>query len=158
MGFFSSLKEGWYYAQHLRENEKMFKGWEKEHEAERKIFSQRYGQEFDRYQIEEIKDGIKDGVDVDLYADAKWDELQMCEIRCGLKKGLNGDFINELNPKMTGEEMNGIIKLQVEDNQLQQQSAIQARKASECANLQEFRNQEQQKMATKSMGGIDFGL
>ncbi len=184
MGFFSSLKEGWYYAQHLREEEKESKAFSKKLEAQHNAICKQFNQDFDTFQTTQIQEGIDKGVDVSVYADKKfnflqmeeicygltrgvdvqlyanpkWSHEQMSSIVCGLSDGLNGEFINELNPNMSSEDMHKIINQRVEENKFQQQSALQARKASEQANLQEYRNQEQQKMATKSMCGLDFGL
>ena len=44
---------------------------------------------FDRMQLEEIREGIKNGVDVSIYADEKYIFLQMAEIRKGLENGID---------------------------------------------------------------------
>lgn len=45
--------------------------------------------EFDKYQIDEIKKGIKNSIDVSKYADPKFNDEQMEQIRLGLEEGLD---------------------------------------------------------------------
>ncbi|MBQ9233942.1 MAG: DUF342 domain-containing protein [Lachnospiraceae bacterium] len=53
-------------------------------------------QGFDRMQLEEIENGLKSGVDVDIYADTKYMFPQMTEIRKGLEQGIDIEpYLNE---------------------------------------------------------------
>lgn len=53
-------------------------------------------QGFDRMQLEEIENGLRSGVDVDVYADTKYMFLQMTEIRKGLEQGIDiSPYLNE---------------------------------------------------------------
>lgn len=59
-------------------------------ELNRENFTSKYSPEvFDELQLQEIKMGIKSGVDVDTYADPSFFFLQMKEIRLGLEHGID---------------------------------------------------------------------
>ena len=59
--------------------------------------------EFDSSQMEQIRYGLEDGLDISKYADPKFDWEQMKEIRLGLKEGL--DVSKYTDPKFDGEQM-----------------------------------------------------
>ena len=62
--------------------------------------------EFDVWQMREIRRGLQDGLDVSIYADPKFDVWQMREIRFGLKNGL--DVSIYAKPEFDWEEMREI--------------------------------------------------
>lgn len=62
--------------------------------------------DFDKEQLEEIKKGLRSGLDISWYADPKFDDFQMCEIRDGLEKGL--DVSQYADPKFDWKQMKSI--------------------------------------------------
>ena len=59
--------------------------------------------EFDKDQIDEIKKGIKNSIDISAYADPKFSWSQMSQIRQGLEEGL--DVTKYANPKFDDSQM-----------------------------------------------------
>lgn len=64
--------------------------------------------DFNENQKEQIRYGLKNGLDVTVYAKSIYDWAQMEEIRLGLEKGL--DISSYLNPGISWEEMQKIRK------------------------------------------------
>ena len=62
---------------------------------------------FNKYQLEEIKLGLKDNLDVNLYANPRFSAGQMELIRQGIKKGL--DIKHYANPKFYEGQMRQIV-------------------------------------------------
>ena len=64
--------------------------------------------EFDEWQMREIREGLKSGVDITQYADPKFNHWQMEQIRYGLESGV--DISKYANPKFDDEKMEKIRK------------------------------------------------
>lgn len=64
--------------------------------------------DFDEYQINQIRKGLKQGLDVSVYADPRYSKWQMDQIRRGLEEGL--DVSTYANPKYDSEKMEKIRK------------------------------------------------
>jgi len=71
--------------------------------------------EFDNWQMEEIRKGLESSLDVTIYANSEFSGFQMSQIRIGLEQGIN--IYTYLNPNINWEEMNRIrMKLVDESN------------------------------------------
>ncbi len=72
---------------------------------------------FNYEQMQEIRQGLKQGVDVSIYANPKFDDDQMRQIRKGLEKEL--DVSIYANPEFNWEQMEQ-IRLDLENQKLQE--------------------------------------
>ena len=71
--------------------------------------------EFDSYQLEEIYLGLKDDLDVSIYAKPEFNDDQMNEIRLGLKKDLDVSIYAkpEFDYSQMNEEYNKLLNQEI---------------------------------------------
>lgn len=58
-------------------------------EALIQMYEDQYEHRYDEYQLDELRDGYDNGLDISIYANPSFDRVQMRQIRIGLENGVD---------------------------------------------------------------------